>query len=135
MKLKQMLATLAATLFIMLTSLSSTNAEKPVQHLDLPDLTSLEEAKNIFLETTKALKEKQTLDEPELNEVHIITYSLEKAVAYFKDNLENEKQLLANQMAVVVEEVHLASENNLDLETKSHLQVYFRLADSLTPQL
>ena len=135
MKLKQMLATLAATLFIMLTSLSSTNAEKPVQHLDLPDLTSLEEAKNIFLETTKALKEKQTLDEPELNEVHIITYSLEKAVAYFKDNLENEKQLLANQMAVVVEEVHLASENNLDLETKSHLQLYFRLADSLTPQL
>ena len=135
MKLKQMLATLAATLFIMLASLSSTNAQKPVQHLDLPDLTSLEEAKNIFLETTKALKEKQTLDEPELNEVHIITYSLEKAVAYFKDNLENENQLLANQMAVVVEEVHLASENNLDLETKSHLQVYFRLADSLTPQL
>ena len=60
---------------------------KAIKHIDLPDITSYEEAKEVFNQTTSELREKNKLDATELQEVHMITYSLEKAVAYFSKNM------------------------------------------------
>jgi hypothetical protein len=62
--------------------------------------------------TSEQLRTKTTLDALELHEIHIITYSLEKAVAFFAENLSGARQETAKEMALVVEEVHLNSENN-----------------------
>ena len=56
------------------------------------------------------------------------TYSLEKAVAYFVENSEAEGQILAEQIAVVVEEIHLASENNRSEDTRSYIDQLDKLA-------
>ena len=68
----------------------------------------------------------------ELLEIHMITYSLEKAVAFFAENLSGARQVTAQEMAVVVEEVHLSSENNRKGETKAALDQYFALFESFT---
>ena len=44
-------------------------SEKPVQHLDLPEVTSIEEANRVFAETTAKLKQKTKLDDAELQEI------------------------------------------------------------------
>jgi len=103
--------------------------EEPVQHLIVPDVTSVEEAKRILLETSFEIASKQTLDEAELSQIHIITYSLEKSVAYFTENLTGEGQVLLQEMAVVVENIHLNSENNRKQETQEQLMEYFRLVN------
>ena len=107
------------------------SGEKPIQHLQLEDITSLEEAKKVFLADTKKLKSMTKLDSGELNEIHFITYSLERAVAYFSDNLRGKAQSISKEMAVVVEDLHLDSENSRAEKTKLHLDAYFKLADSL----
>ena len=108
---------------------SDESKEKPVQHLKVEDVTSMEEAENIFIEKTADIKSKKKLDHQELHQIHFITYYLEKSVAYYAENLKGEKQKLAKEIAVVVEDIHINSENNRPEETKKHLNKYFELAE------
>jgi len=110
-------------------------AEKPVQHLILPDITSYPEAKKVFLATTAELKTKTELNANELHDIHIITYSLEKAVAYFVQHLDSVEKSSINTLAEVIELIHIGSENNRKEETKIYLETYFNLAESLKRQL
>ena len=98
-------------------------------------IVSLEKAISVFNETTAAIKSKVKLDADELHEIHIITYSLEKSIAYFSENMDGEKQSLAKEIAEVVESIHLASENNRFTEAKSHLENYFKLSDKFSTLL
>jgi hypothetical protein len=104
--------------------------EKPIQHLKIADITSYEKAKEVFQEETAKIKPKETLDSNSLNEIHIITYSLEKSVAYFANNLEGAQKAKAEELAVVVEEIHLDSENFRLEKTEMHLKRYIQLADA-----
>lgn len=120
-----------------LLSLSSLNfsstiqaEEKAVQHKIVADITEVEKAKSVFSNTTAELKTKQELDATQLHEIHMITYSLEKAVAYFVDSEQGQAQKDAEQLAGVVELVHIASENNRSAETRVYLDEYFKLADA-----
>jgi len=131
--------TLILTASALITAISSVSAdekpgasEKPTQHLKLPDVTSAEQATKVMKETTKKLKAKKELNAAELSEIHIITYSLEKSIAYFADNTKGDQQAIAKKMAVVVEEVHLNSENNRKEETRKALDSYFKLKKSFS---
>lgn len=110
-----------------LSSIEHSEKEKPIQHLNLPDITSRERAVDVMDSTTAELKSKKTLNEEALSEIHYITYSLEKAVAYFVENSSGEQQAAAREMAAVVEEVHLHSENNRIEETRKALDQYYEL--------
>ena len=110
-------------------------SEKPIQHMKLEEIVSLEKAISVFNETTASIKSKVKLDADELHEIHIITYSLEKSIAYFSENMDGEKQSLAKEIAEVVESIHLASENNRSTEAKSHLENYFKLSDKFSTLL
>jgi hypothetical protein len=105
--------------------------KEPVQHLKAAEVTSMEAAEKIFIEKTAEIKGKKKLDVPELQEIHIATYTLEKSVAYFAENLTGERQELAKEIAVVVEDIHINSENNLKEKTQQHMTKYFELADKL----
>jgi len=108
---------------------SATNlAEKPVQHLIVENMGSFSEAKTVFIEMTSDLKAKEVLDKDELHQIHMITYSLEKSLAFYAENLSGKAQKLAEDMAVVVEEIHLASENNRQESTRAFLSNYFELS-------
>jgi hypothetical protein len=124
---------LAVFVFSMLFSFSvlagEETKEKPTQHLQIADVTSMEEAKAIFLDKTAEIRSKKTLDLESASQIHIITYTLEKSVAYFAENLKGEKQEQAKQMAVVVEDIHITSESNRLGELQKHLDKYFDLAD------
>ena len=109
--------------------------EKPIQHLKLEDITTESNAVGVMTSTTDQLRAKNNLDALELHEIHMITYSLEKAVAFFAENLSGARQVTAQEMAVVVEEVHLSSENNRKEETKAALDQYFALYKSFTKDL
>lgn len=109
--------------------------EKSIQHFKAADVTSLEEAKSIFFETSDSIKQKKQLDEKELHEIHIITYTLEKSVAYLSEHLTDKGQALAQDIAVVVEDIHINSENNRQEKTREHLDKYFLLVEKLTPLL
>lgn len=109
--------------------------EKSVQHLNLPDITSEQEAKQVFSETIAALQKKEKLDAAELHEIHIITYSLEKAIAYFSEHIEGDEQAAAKSLAEQVELIHIASENNRAAKTKDYLKEYFHLASSFAKRL
>ena len=99
--------------------------EKPVQHIKLDDVTTADQAKEIFLSDTAKLKAKIDLNAKALHEIHYITYSLEKSIAYYANNTRGEMKALAEKMAVTVEEVHLNSENNRTEKTQEHLTTYF----------
>ena len=105
--------------------------EKPVQHRKVDDVTSLAEAKKVFLQTTSEIKSKEKLNAEELHQIHYITYSLEKSIAYYAENLSGKEQQLAKNIAIVVEDIHIASENNRKQETLTHLTKYFKLAKKL----
>jgi len=113
-------------------TLSHEQDEKPIQHLKLEDIATESSAVEVMQSTTEQLRAKTTLDALELHEIHMITYSLEKAVAFFAENLSGPRQVTAQEMAVVVEEVHLSSENNRKDETKAALDQYFALFESFT---
>ena len=113
-------------------TLSNEQDEKPIQHLKLEDIATESSAVEVMQSTTKQLLAKNNLDALELHEIHMITYSLEKAVAFFAENLSGARQVTAQKMAVVVEEVHLSSENNRKEETKVALDQYFALFESFT---
>ena len=109
--------------------------EKPIQNLKLEDIASESKALEVMQSTTVQLRIMTNLDALELHEIHMITYSLEKAVAFFAENLSGARQETAQEMAVVVEEVHLSSENNRREETKAALDQYFALFESFTQDL
>ena len=108
---------------------SDNTKEKPTQHLNVAEVTTMEDAKEIFLGKTHEIMIKKNIGLQEASEIHIITYTLEKSVAYFAENLKGEKQVLAKEMAVVVENIHLTSESNRLEELKTHLKEYFDLVD------
>ena len=114
---------------------NSEQAEKPIQHLKLEDIATESSAVEVMQSTTEQLRAKTKLDALELHEIHMITYSLEKAVAFFAENLSGARQVIAQEMAVVVEEVHLSSENNRKDATKAALDQYFALYESFTKGL
>ena len=111
---------------------NSDQAEKPIQHLKLENIATKSSAVEVMQSTTEQLLAKNNLDALELHEIHMITYSLEKAVAFFAENLSGARQVTAQEMAVVVEEVHLSSENNCKEETKVALDQYFALFEAFT---
>ena len=124
------LALLVFTMLFSLSALASDESkEKPTQHLKVADVDSMEEAKELFIDKTAELRKKKTLNLEEASQVHIITYTLEKSVAYFAENLKGEKQELAKEIAVVVEDIHIASESNRLEKLKKHLKEYFDLVD------
>ena len=135
--MKKLTLTLAiiAGLLSLYVLLETKTAEKPVQHIIVEDIASSSEANNVFIEMTSDLKTKKILDTYELHEIHMITYSLEKSVAFYAENLNGKAQKLAEDMAVVVEEMHLASENNRQEATKESLSNYFKLAEDFTIEL
>ena len=124
---------LALLVFTMLFSLpvlaADDSKEKPTQHLQIAEVTSMEEAKEIFIDKTVEIRNKKALNLEEASQIHIITYTLEKSVAYFVDNLKGEKQEIAKQIAVVVEDIHIASESNRLDDLQKHLDKYFDLVD------
>ena len=97
--------------------------------MKVTDVTSMEDAKEIFLEKTLEIRNMKNIHLEEASKIHVITYALEKSVAYFAENLTGEKQSLAKEMAVVVEDIHLSSENNRLEKLKEHLREYFDLVD------
>ena len=111
---------------------NSEQDEKPIQHLKLEDIATESSAVKVMQSTTEQLRAKTNLDALELHEIHMITYSLEKAVAFFAENLNGARQATAQEMAVVVEEIHLSSENNRKEDTKAALDQYFALFESFT---
>lgn len=107
--------------------------EKPIQHLKLENILSLEEATTVFTKEIAFITGKEKLTDGVLHEIHMSTYSLEKAVKYFVENSQGEDKSLAQQIAVVVEEIHLASENNRADDTRSfidQLEKLEQIADS-----
>lgn len=124
------LALLVLTMLFSLSALAvDESKEKPTQHLQLADVQSMEEAKEIFIDKTAEIRAKQPLNLENASQIHIITYTLEKSVAYFAENLKGEKQEQAKEMAVVVEDIHITSESNRLEELKEHLNKYFGLVD------
>ncbi len=113
-------------------TLSHEQYEKPIQHLKLEDIATKSRAVEVIKSTTEQLRAKTNLDALELHEIHMITYSLEKAVAFFAKNLSGARQVTSQEMAVVVEELHLSSENNRKDATKAALDQYFALLESFT---
>jgi len=109
--------------------------EEPVQHYVIANVTSMEEAKDIFIKNTSEIKSKKKLNPVELEQIHVITYSLEKSVAYFVENLTSERQYLARKITVLVENIHISSENNRPEKTKKHLNKYFTLAEQFISAL
>jgi hypothetical protein len=124
---------LTLLVFTMLFSLCALAAdeskEKPTQHLQVADVQSMEEAKAIFIDKTAEIRSKKPLNLENASQIHIITYTLEKSVAYFAENLKGEKQKLAEKIAIVVEDMHIASESNKLEALKEHINKYFVLVD------
>ena len=98
--------------------------------MNLPDITSYEEAKQVFNQTTAELGEQNKLDETELHEIHMITYSLEKAIAYFSMNMKDDQRVSAKEIAKLVELIHVSAENYRAAETEMYLLEYFELANA-----
>ena len=101
--------------------------QKPVQHLQLPDIATQSKAWDVLQKTNEQLRTRQQLDTGELNEIHMITYSLEKAIAYFATESEPTLAKQAQAMAIVVEDLHLHSENNRKEASQAALNRYFKL--------
>ncbi|WP_394129363.1 DUF6746 family protein [Shewanella maritima] len=116
---------------LMSTQIHASNMaeEKPTQHLKVAEVTSMEQAKKVFLMKTAEMMSKQQIDQKAAADIHIITYTLEQSVAYFTENLTGEKQALATQMAEVVERIHLTSETSRTDQLKTHLGEYYQLVD------
>jgi hypothetical protein len=127
--MKEFMLLVCVACFCLPVMASDDTTEKPTQHLTIADVTTMKEAKAIFLEKTQEIRNKKTIGLQEASEIHIITYTLEKSVAYFAENLTGENQALAKEIAVVVENIHLTSESNRLEELKTHLREYSQLAD------
>lgn len=104
-------------------------AEEPVRHLNVEEVTSAEVANDIFKRDTERLRQFSQFDAAELNDIHMITYSLETAVAFFVSNSSGDRLAHFRQMAHVVEKIHVVSENGRGAETKRQLAKYFEMTD------
>ena len=102
--------------------------DKPIQHLKLENILSLEKATSVFSKEVALITGKEELTAGALHEIHMSTYSLEKAVAYFVENTQGKEKSLAKEIAVVVEEIHLASENNRTDDTRGFIDQLEKLA-------
>ncbi|WP_240657351.1 DUF6746 family protein [Pseudoalteromonas rubra] len=122
--------TLIVLLMSAVLAFSAQADEKSIQHLKIADVTSVEDARKIFIEKTSEIRSKRDLDAAELQEIHVITYTLEKSVEYFALNLIGDKKKLAEDIAVVVENIHINSERNRKEETRKYLNQYFVMADT-----
>jgi hypothetical protein len=127
--MKQLAVFVLTMLFPLSVLAVDESIEKPTQHLKIADINSMEEAKEIFIDKTAEIRKKKTLNLEQASQIHIITYTLEKSVAYFVENLEGEKQELAKEIAVVVEDIHIASERNRLEKLKKHVNEYVDLVD------
>jgi flagellar biosynthesis component FlhA len=127
--MKKLVLIIFSLAFALQVMASDESKEEPVQHLKIADVTSMKDAEKIFIEKTSEIKSKKKLDQVELQQIHIITYSLEKSVAYFVENLKGERQELAKEIAVIVEDIHISSENSRKEMTETHLNKYFDLAE------
>ncbi|MGV2872771.1 DUF6746 family protein [Colwellia sp. E150_009] len=127
--MRKLVLSLLIFMFVLPVQAINDLKEKPVQHLKVADLSSMEAAKNVFINSTAKIKSKNKLNVLELEQIHIITYSLEKSVAYFVKNLRGERQSLAKEIAITVENIHINAENNRPKITKEHIDKYFNLAD------
>lgn len=126
---------LIPTAFLLLFSAFCSYAEKPIQHRIVPDITAFDEAKKVFAETTSQIKRKTLLDAQELHDIHMITYSLEKAIAYFAETFDGDAKSASEKLAEVVELIHLGSENNRKVETEIYMKEYFKLAEAFAEEL
>ncbi len=131
--MKQITTFLKLLLVLTLSSYSISNAiasdEKPIQHIKLEDIKSADKAQEVFIADSIALKSKTNLTPEALNEIHVITYSLEKSIAYYAQSSKGEMQDLAKNIAVIVENIHINSENNRIEETQKYLTQYFEIAN------
>ena len=134
-KLKSVIFSALMAAFSLLYLTVGIAGEQPVQHLIVDDITSYQEAKQVFADTTADIKTKTKFDAADLHDIHMITYSLEKAIAYFVENMEGEQQAAAEKMAAVVELVHLSSENNRNIEIQVYLEDYFKRAEAFSVEL
>lgn len=128
--MRLLIALLFTAVFSNTIQASPVTQEKPVQHLKISKVSSAEEAERIFIEKTSEIKRLKNLDEDTLHQIHMITYTLEKSVEFFALNLDGDKQKLASEIAIVVEDIHINSENNRIEKTQKHLNTYFKLADA-----
>ena len=102
-------------------------SQKPVQHRKLPDIVTQSEAWDVLQTTSQRLRNQKQLNASELNEIHIITYSLEKAISYFATQSDSRIAQRAQAMATVVEDLHLNSENNRKEASQAASKNYFQL--------
>ena len=82
-------------------TVSNKQDEKPIQHLKLEDIETESSAVEVMQSTTEQLRAKTNLDALELHEIHMITYSLEKAVAFFAENLSGARQVTAQELSLI----------------------------------
>lgn len=129
MGINKLVVLILSVAFALPVMASGESKQKPIHHLKIEEVTSLEDAKKIFAETTAEIRGKKKLDPAELQQIHFITYSLEKSVAYFVENTKGERHELAEEIAVIVEDIHVSSENGRQEETKALLIKYFDMAD------
>lgn len=102
--------------------------EKAIKHIEVPKITSEDEALQVFFEETAKIEGIEKFDEADLHQLHLITYSLEQSVFFFVENLTGVQQESAKEIAVVVEEIHLNSERGRRSETKAYVVKYLKLA-------
>jgi hypothetical protein len=126
---------ISLSLFISFNTHISAGESKPVSHIKLENITSSEAARSVFQKDTAELKAKSPLNNEALPNVHFITYSLEKSIAYYAEKGGDDVQVLAKEIADVVEAIHLHSENGRLEETQNNLQNYFILAETLEAKL
>lgn len=125
----------AALAFVLPSHASDTAKEEAIQHMKIADVTSMQEATKVFQNITADFKIDNTAKALDLHKLHITTYTLEKSIAYFTENLTGDEQNLAKKLAIVVEDIHINSENNRQEKTKSYLSKYVTLADKLNATL
>jgi hypothetical protein len=114
-------------------STAHSESDAPIQHLQLEEITSAEEAATVFAKEVAFIQDQKELTPGAMHAIHMSTYSLEKAVAYYAENLEDVQQELAGEIAAVVEEIHLASENNRAEETEKHVRKLASLVEDFQP--
>lgn len=133
--MNKLIKSLLIFLFPILLTTYSLASEKPIQHLQLESIDNANVAKSVFIKDTQTLRQKSVLTPKVLSEIHFLTYSLEKSIAYYVYNSEGDMQKLAKEMAIVVEDIHLNSENNRAEKTRKSLKKYFSLAKRFETEL
>lgn len=118
-----------AGLFVMFsgTALASDDGDR-IEHFEGKPARTVTEALENFREANHRLAEIVAMDDPDTRavyEVHQLTYTLENALEKIRDELED--------LADVLEEVHLASERNDGETVKLRGSVYIDSAQQILP--